>query len=46
MPPGFQQVPFNAIDALESVIDDKTAAVIFETIPATLGIVVPNKDYF
>lgn len=46
MPPGFRQVPFNDIAALEKSISKKTAAVIFETIPATLGIVVPDKKYF
>ncbi|MCX8123238.1 MAG: aspartate aminotransferase family protein [Spirochaetes bacterium] len=44
--PGFLQVPFNDIEAMKAVIDEQTAAVILETIPATLGIVVPDKDYF
>ncbi|TAL33017.1 MAG: aspartate aminotransferase family protein [Spirochaetes bacterium] len=46
MPPGFFQVPFGDIGALESAVSDQTAAVIMETIPATLGIVVPGRDYF
>lgn len=43
--PGFQQVPFGNIDALAAAIDDDTAAVILETIPATLGVVIPEPDY-
>lgn len=46
MPPGFIQVKFNDVNALEKAIDYHTAAVIFETIPATLGIFVPDDDYF
>jgi len=41
----FVQVPFNDIQALEDAIDDQTAAVILEPIPATLGIVIPKDDY-
>jgi len=44
--PGFVQVPFGDLGALEATIDAETAAVIFETIPATAGIVVPPEDYF
>ena len=44
--PGFIQVPFGNLEALEAVLDEDTAAVIFETIPATLGIVIPPEDYF
>ena len=44
--PGFVQVPFNDIDALGIALDDKTAAVIFETIPATLGMPLPDPDYY
>jgi acetylornithine/succinyldiaminopimelate/putrescine aminotransferase len=43
--PGFSQVPFGDLGALEAAMDDDTAAVILETIPATLGIVVPPEDY-
>lgn len=46
MAPGFRQIPFNNIDILEQVVGDDTAAVIFETIPATYGIVLPQRDYF
>jgi putrescine aminotransferase len=44
--PGFIQVPFGDLAALESVIGEQTAAVIFETIPATLGIAIPPEDFF
>ncbi|HMF34282.1 MAG TPA: aspartate aminotransferase family protein [Candidatus Lokiarchaeia archaeon] len=44
--PGFQQVPFGDVDALESAIDDETACVIMETIPATAGILIPPEGYF
>ncbi|MGQ9843447.1 MAG: aspartate aminotransferase family protein [Spirochaetota bacterium] len=44
--PGFVQVPFNDVEAMKSTINEQTAAVILETVPATLGIVVPHRDYF
>ena len=44
--PGFSQVPFGDIKALEKAVTKNTAAVIFETIPATLGIAIPPDDYF
>ena len=44
--PGFVQVPFNDVAALEKAIDDETAAVLFETIPATYGMPVPDRDFF
>ena len=44
--PGFVQVPFGDLGALESALDDETAAVIFETIPATMGITIPPDDFF
>lgn len=43
--PGFIQVPFGDAAALESVLDDDTAAVILETVPATLGIAIPTPEY-
>lgn len=43
--PGFVQVPFNDLNSLDKAIDDNTAAVILEPIPATLGIVIPSKEY-
>jgi acetylornithine/succinyldiaminopimelate/putrescine aminotransferase len=44
--PDYQQVPFANIEALEKVVDDQTACVIFETIPATGGILIPPQGYF
>lgn len=44
--PHFVQVPFNDIDALHREIDDDTAAIIMETIPATLGMPIPADDYY
>ena len=43
---GFSQIPFNDKKALEASIGKDTAAVIFETIPATLGMPIPSQDYF
>ncbi len=45
-PPGFVQVPFGDIAALRQVIDNNTAAVIYETIPATSGMPIPPADFF
>jgi putrescine aminotransferase len=44
--PGFVQVPFGDLSALEDTIGDDTAAVIMETIPATLGMSLPPEDYY
>ena len=46
MPPGFVQVPFNDVDALVAAVDDQTAAVLFETVPATLGMPIPAADFY
>jgi len=43
--PGFVQVPFNDVGAIEAAADTDTAAVILETVPATLGICIPGDDY-
>ncbi|MCJ7682197.1 MAG: aspartate aminotransferase family protein [Candidatus Aminicenantes bacterium] len=43
--PDFVQVPFGDIDALREATDASTAAVILETVPATLGMVIPSKEY-
>jgi acetylornithine/succinyldiaminopimelate/putrescine aminotransferase len=43
--PGFVQVPFNDVQALQEALDDRTAAVILETIPATYGVAIPSDDY-
>jgi len=45
-PPGFTQIPFGDISALSQAIDHDTAAVIFETIPATYGIPIPPEDFY
>ncbi len=44
--PGFVQIPFSDAAALEQAIGDETAAVLFETVPATFGMPVPDRDYF
>lgn len=44
-PEHFSQVPFDDIDALERAVDDHTAAVILEPIPATLGMPIPRPGY-
>jgi len=43
--PGFIQVPFGDEAAMASSVDGHTAAVILETIPATLGMVIPPSGY-
>lgn len=43
--PGFSQVPFNDIEAIDSAVNNKTAAVILESIPATSGIIIPDQGY-
>ena len=45
-PEGFVQVRFNDKESLKREIDDATAAVIFETIPATYGMPVPQQDFY
>ncbi len=45
IPAGFKQVAFNDIEEMKKTVSKNTAAVILETIPATLGIVVPHKAY-
>jgi putrescine aminotransferase len=44
--PDFIQVEFGNIKQLEKELDEDTACVIFETIPATGGILIPKKNYF
>ncbi|MCA9620979.1 MAG: aspartate aminotransferase family protein, partial [Myxococcales bacterium] len=44
-PPGFVQVPFDDLAGLDAVVDDATAAVILEPIPATLGMPIPSPGY-
>ncbi|RPJ14754.1 MAG: aspartate aminotransferase family protein [Desulfobacteraceae bacterium] len=42
---GFVQVPFGDTDALFAAAGNDTAALILETVPATLGIVIPPPCY-
>jgi len=44
--PGFVQIPFGDSAAVDHTVDDQTAAVILETIPATLGMPLPPEDYY
>ncbi len=46
VPPGFVQVPFNDVDALAAALDADTAAVLFETVPATLGMPLPAPNFY
>jgi len=43
--PAFTQVPFDDLAAMERAIDDSTAAVLLEPIPATLGMPLPSHGY-
>jgi len=44
--PGFEQVVFGDFEALETAVSKSpTAAIILETIPATLGMPMPPPDY-
>ncbi len=44
--PGFRQVPFGDLEAVAAHIGDEIAAVILETVPATLGMPIAPPDYF
>ena len=43
--PGFVQIPFDDIAALDRELDDECAAVLLEPAPATLGMVIPAEGY-
>ena len=43
--PGFTQVPFDDLEALDRAVGDDTAVVILEPIPATLGMPIPADGY-
>ncbi len=43
--PGFMQVAYGEIEALKTAVTPETAAVILETIPATLGMPIPPPGY-
>tara|TARA_R110002050_G_scaffold209858_1_gene345820 strand:- start:1037 stop:2233 length:1197 start_codon:yes stop_codon:yes gene_type:complete len=42
----FIRVPFGDVEAAVNAIDDETAAVMMETVPATLGMPIPPQNYF
>ena len=44
--PAFKQVPFGQIEELKKTVTENTAAILFETIPATGGILIPPEGYF
>ncbi len=44
-PEGFVHVPYNDAEAIREMIDSETAAVILESIPATLGFPAPAPGY-
>ncbi|RMH74823.1 MAG: aspartate aminotransferase family protein [Actinomyces sp.] len=43
--PGFVQVPYDDVDAMDAVIGADTAAVVLEAIPATAGFPLPTPGY-
>jgi acetylornithine/succinyldiaminopimelate/putrescine aminotransferase len=43
--PGFSQVPYNDVEAIEREVGEGTAAVLIESIPATLGFPLPKEGY-
>jgi len=45
MPPGVEFVPYGDRDALASVVDDDTAAVVLEPVQGESGVIVPPVDY-
>jgi acetylornithine/succinyldiaminopimelate/putrescine aminotransferase len=46
MPPGFEQVPFGDVGAIAERLSTDTAALILETVPATLGMPLAPPGYF
>ena len=44
--PDFIRIPFNDLQALEKALSSEIAAVLLEVIPATLGMPIPDADYF
>lgn len=44
--PGYIPVPFGDSNAIKEAVDAETAAVLLETIPATLGMPLPPNNYY
>lgn len=44
-PPGFAQVRFDDLAAMDAAIGDDTACVVLEPVPATLGMPIASPDY-
>ena len=44
-PTGYEQVPFGDAAAMDAALDETTAAVLLEPIPATLGVAIPPAGY-
>jgi putrescine aminotransferase len=44
--PGFCQVPFGDLETMTAEVDGDTAAVLLETVPATLGMPIAPPGYF
>jgi acetylornithine/succinyldiaminopimelate/putrescine aminotransferase len=42
---GFVHVPYDDLAAMDAAIGDQTAAVVLETVPATLGMPIPHDGY-
>lgn len=45
LPPGFRQVPYDDLGAMEEAIDERTVAILVEPIQGEGGVVVPGKAY-
>ncbi|WP_243794087.1 acetylornithine transaminase [Saccharopolyspora gloriosae] len=45
MPAGVEHVPFGDIAALESIVDDTTAALVLEPVQGENGVIVPPEGY-
>lgn len=43
--PGFEQIPFDDLGALDAALDDTVAGVVLEPVPATLGMPIPREGY-
>jgi len=43
--PGFNYVPFNDVDAIESSINQHTAAIMIEPIQGENGVIIPSENY-